>query len=68
MRRINVKLLLMLGLAVFLVAGTGGALWYFNSGRAAGVFLEQAQKAEKAGDLRKAFAPYLQYLAFQPAD
>ena len=68
MRRINFKLLLMLGLAVFLVAGTGGALWHFNSGRAAEVFLEQAQKAEKAGDLRKAFAPYLQYLAFQPAD
>ena len=68
MRRINFKLLLMLGLAVFLVAGIGVALWYFNSGRAAGVYLEQAQKAEKAGDLRKAFAPYLQYLAFQPAD
>jgi hypothetical protein len=68
MRRINIKFLLIMTLAIFAVVSVGAAIWYFNSDRASGVFLERAETAEKEGDLRGALGPYLQYLAFQPSD
>ena len=68
MRRINIKFLLIITLAVFTAVGVGTTVWYFNSDRASGSFLERAQSAEKEADLRGAIGPYQQYLAFQPAD
>ena len=68
MRRINIKFLLIMTLAIFAVVSVGAAISYFNSDRASGIFLERAETAEKEGDLRGAIGPYLQYLAFQPAD
>ena len=68
MRRINIKVLLILTIAGFLVLGVGGAIWYSNSDRASGVFLKRAQTAEAKGNLREAIGSYLRYLAFQPTD
>ncbi|MEC8337689.1 MAG: hypothetical protein VXZ84_06055 [Planctomycetota bacterium] len=68
MRRINIKVLLILTTVVFLLLGVGGVIWYSNSDRASGVFLERAQTAEDEGNLREAIDSYLRYLAFRPTD
>ena len=68
MRRINLKFLLVLTLALFSVIGTGVAVWYFNSDRASDAYLKRAQEHEAEGNLRAAIGPYQQYLAFHPED
>ena len=47
MRRINIKFLLIMTLAIFAVVSVGAAISYFNSDRASGIFLERAETAEK---------------------